>query len=256
MAMSAAKRIGSVLPRSARKAARKLLYYVRHRSLSEHDVFLASYPKSGNTWLKYMLAELMTGQDVDFRSVEHIVPHVGFHRRAPRLNNAARIIKTHEKFREEYHRAIYIVRDGRDVAVSYYYQWRKHNDGVFRSFLEKFVVGEIDYVGPWQDNVASWLQAKNRHQIEIVRYEDCLTEPLAVMSRVANFIGLNLGEARLAEAIAANSTDSMSRKERGAPSLNVRKGVAGDWLNHFADRDLDLFMGHAGHVLTELGYKV
>lgn len=256
MAMFNARKIAGIVPPRGQFAMRRALNYVRHRGLGHNDVFLASYPRSGNTWLKFMLAELITGHDVDFKSCEYVIPHVGFHHRAVRLPNGSRVIKTHEKFRKEYQRAIYIVRDGRDVAVSYYYLWLRENRGDFQSFLKDFVVGKVDFVGPWHDNVASWLDAKDRSQVLIIKYEDCLAEPREAMRRLSEFIGLKLSSDRLEESIRRNSTEKMRGKEIAGALPNVRKGVAGDWRNHFTDDDLELFLRRAGDMLAHLGYQI
>lgn len=206
--------------------------------------------------MKFMLAELITGHDVDFRSCEYVIPHVGFHHRAVRLPNGSRVIKTHEKFRKEYQKAIYIVRDGRDVAVSYYHLWLRDNRGDFQSFLRDFVVGQVDFVGPWQDNVQSWLNAKDRSQVIVVRYEDCLAEPADTMRKLSEFIGLKPSGHRIEESVKRNSTEKMRAKEGLSTLPNVRKGVVGDWRNHFTGQDLDLFLRHAGDTLSDLGYQI
>lgn len=244
------------MPPRGQLAMRQALNYVRHRGLSQSDVFLASYPRSGNTWLKFMLAELIAGHEVDFKSCEDVIPHVGFHHRAVRLANGTRVIKTHEKFRKEYQRAIYVVRDGRDVAVSYYHLWLRANRGDFQSFLKSFVAGKVDYVGPWRDNVESWLKARDQSQVIVVRYEDCLAEPVDAMRRLADFIGVRLNNDQLEESIRRNSTEKMRGKEVASSLPNVRKGVAGDWRNHFTDNDLKLFLRGAGDMLAYLGYQV
>jgi hypothetical protein len=87
------------------------------------DVFLTSYPRSGNTWTRFLVGNLAhTEEAVTFLNVERLVPDMNKHgdyylRHLPR----PRILKSHEVFDPRYKRVIYIVRDPRDVAVSNYH---------------------------------------------------------------------------------------------------------------------------------------
>ena len=90
------------------------------------DIFLVSYPKSGNTWLRFLLAyclfDIEPGR-VNFHNIENFIPDMYVN--WPNRNLARpRIIKSHEKFTKNYPRVIYLYRDGRDVMVSYYYHSR------------------------------------------------------------------------------------------------------------------------------------
>lgn len=122
---------------------------------------LASYPRSGNSWTKLMLAELLVGSaKIDGRSKEWFVPMVGQHRGAPGvLPNGGRLIKTHEPYNKAYARAIYLVRDVRDVVVSFrtLRTMEGFSEESFDDFLSRFAVGAIGGYGTWQEHVASWL---------------------------------------------------------------------------------------------------
>jgi len=79
------------------------LVWVRHRGLSERDVFVASFPKSGTTWLRFMLAQVLSGEEVDFDRAGILIPGVEAHAKAPKvLLDGGRLIQTHESFRSAY----------------------------------------------------------------------------------------------------------------------------------------------------------
>src|ERR1019366_2584136 len=107
---------------------RKILYvinYLLERDVAGRavqvlpdDIFLVSYPKSGNTWTRFLLGNLLNPDEgITFANVERKVPDIYAEskrtlKKAPR----PRLIKSHECFDPRYRRVIYIVRDPRDLA--------------------------------------------------------------------------------------------------------------------------------------------
>lgn len=85
------------------------IVWYRHRAARTNDVFLASYPRSGNTWMRFLLCELISGQTTDFGTVQTVIPYIGLlHQRvAALLPNGGRVFKTHEQYRVEYQRSVY-----------------------------------------------------------------------------------------------------------------------------------------------------
>ena len=76
--------------------------YLDHRGLWPNDVFLASYPRSGSSWMRFLILEMTTG-DASFERIRYEVPYVGWHAAArPLLPDAGRVIKTHEIYRLAY----------------------------------------------------------------------------------------------------------------------------------------------------------
>ena len=127
------------------------------------DVFLVSYPRSGNTWTRFLLGNLLY-QNRSGHVFQHRVQDPG-NLFQPRSIHAAlrrpRMLKSHECFQPHYPRVIYIVRDPRDVAVSFYHHNVKArnipDDYPMASFVPRFIAGEFDRkFGSWRDNVLSW----------------------------------------------------------------------------------------------------
>ena len=249
-----------------------LLAY-RHRGVGEADAFLLSYPRSGNTWLRLMLASLAQATSAaTFDNVRFIVPEVGGQGGAPGLlPGGGRIIKSHERgraaFRVRCTPAVYIVRDGRDVCVSYYF-WslrRGWYEGELSSFLERFLAGDVGPYGAWQDHPASWLEdPEAAARITVVRYEDCLAAPEETLARVTARLGIDAGPELIAETVAEHSFERMQsmekqstwllRKSEGSNIPVVRGGRSGGWRESFSDRDADRFTAEAGEALQRFGY--
>jgi hypothetical protein len=93
----------------------------------EDAVFLVSFPKSGNTWSRFLIGNLTHPEEpVTFANVDRIVPDIyGTAANDIRAMPPPRVFKSHEAFDPRYRRVIYIVRDPRDVAVSSYHFARK-----------------------------------------------------------------------------------------------------------------------------------
>jgi hypothetical protein len=265
--------VRSRLPRLRHQRAVRLLPVVyRHTRVSRTDAFLVSYPKSGNTWLKFMFTYLLSGREPDFDSDATVIAEVGSHRRAPGvLPRGGRLIKSHEPYagpqKRLYHKAIYLVRDGRDVAVSYYYTLIRRGmyEGSFGQFLSFFLGRGVDGYGPWHEHVESWLAspARERGSLLVVRYEDFLKEPVPNLSAVMEFLGLPVATAQAVEAVRLNSAKRMRERERRSQYhekqarsdiMFVRRAGSGDWARTFTAEDEERFEQVTGDLLRRLGY--
>src|SRR5580700_8787152 len=120
------------LPGAVRRAARRKLIdpIVTHftgllplRAATAEDIFICGYPKSGNTWFQYLVSAVVYGASAEFATntlVNSLVTDVYF-RDYFRRYGPRSYFKTHELPRPEYRRIVYLLRDGRDVMVSYYH---------------------------------------------------------------------------------------------------------------------------------------
>ena len=230
----------------------------------QDDIYLVSYPRSGNTWARFLLANLIRPADVQvtFQSVAHILPDIHTDREQIERLSRPRFIKSHAPLEPRYPRSIYLVRDGRDVYVSYYHYQR-----------EKLPAGTTlaDYVPmdhwpcSWGQHVLSWLDADlPEDRFLWVRYEQLYQQPERELHRMAAFAGLDVTEAQVQEAIRNSTFDSMRQIEEtsGHPRADhfsgrfVRSGQAGGWQAHFGPREREAFkaLEAENEVLVRLGY--
>ena len=213
------------------------------------DVFLVSYPRSGNTWSRFLIGNLVYPQErLTFANVESRVPEIYLFpdhvlRRLPR----PRILKSHEYLDPRYPTVIYIIRDPRDVAVSVYHYTIKRRglpDGYpMNEFIPRFLAGEffVDF-GTWEENVMSWYATKKANRSFLwLRYEDMLAHPEQELAKVARLLELPANPEALTRAVQYSSASEMRNLEKQQSHLwrltqetrqdkpFVRAATAGSW---------------------------
>lgn len=251
----------------ARTPLRAPLVWWRHRGLNSSDMFFAAYPKSGTTWARFVLFEMLSGKASGFKATNQQMPGVGMHHNALRLlPNGGRLVATHEYFRKQYHRSIYMVRDARDVllsefaflsALEYYNQDQN-------SFVNTFLYTVVSAYGPWHKNVTSWLDSPiaNNGNMMLVRYEDLRKDPVPLFAQMADFLGATVSEQKITEAVENNSIQNMRKKEDKEPvraSIKgrfVRDGKVRGWVSKLTPEQVALIDKVAGPTLQRLGYPL
>ncbi|WNG40466.1 sulfotransferase domain-containing protein [Archangium violaceum] len=211
------------------------------------DVFIVTYPKSGTTWMQMIAWQLKSGGSLDFRHIEDVVPFIDRCGPAelPRLEalESPRFFKSHLPYEDvpTGARYIYVVRNLKDVAVSYYYHHLLMED--FRGGLDVFVkmlVNRRTNGGSWARHVLSWLEHRNAPNVLFLSYEEMQADLPGTIRRVAQFSGIALDEERLPLLVEQCSVAFMKKLEaRFDPRLSrrgnfVRKGETGEGL-----RELD-----------------
>jgi hypothetical protein len=153
-------------------------------------VWVCSYPRSGNTFLRIVLKQVYGVRTSVIYDVDGVAERVGrdlvgYTDRAGTLTamraaSEAHFVKTHrqrDNAVDEADRAIYLVRDGRDAVVSWARMLSEHDSGRFETEM-RTLINRQDPVGTgaWGHNVLSWLQPPARHRV-LLRYDDLVAQP-------------------------------------------------------------------------------
>jgi len=248
----------------------------REITIFPDDTFLTSYPRSGNTWTRFLVGNLIHPHaPVTFLNIEKIVPDMyktadWVLRRLPR----PRVLKSHEAFDPRYRKVIYIVRDPRDVAVSNY-----HWEMKLRSIPEGYPIAQFVprwmepqfwlRVGSWADHVNSWLATREgKPNFLLVRYEDLKKDQRAELRRIAALLGIEPTAELLDHAVKESSAERMSEMEstQGAKWVAthhtrqdkpfVRKAGTGGWLSALPSDTVAYIESHWGSLMRRLGYEL
>jgi hypothetical protein len=269
--------------KAARSKIRVPFVWSRHLGLKPQDMFQASYPRSGSTWLRFMLFQILRGEEAGFGKIEKVIPEIEAHRGVPPLlPGGGRLIKTHEQYRKDYSRAVFLVRDVRDVFLSCYVRAVEAglaqlvSKGDMDSFLLNFLNGTALQQGSWQQHTRSWLEsalAKNGN-LMVVRYEDLRRSPEQVLGQLLSFLGVTPDVQVIRKAIENNSLQQMRAKEDKARQIGeqssllgchnstgedgrfVRRGAVGGWREKLTDAQVKLIDQYAGDVLATLRYEL
>jgi hypothetical protein len=195
---------------------------MRHTGIRENDLFIVSYPRSGTTWLRFLLFELLTGEPAEFVPVNESIPYVGRHRRAPDLlPRGGNVIQTHETFLHGVRSAIYLVRDPRSVVLSEY-RWQLRTglfEGSFESFFDAFISGRANPYGRWDRHVETWTSSNiaASGRLHVVRFGDLRADTVAQLDRILDFLGLQRPTPVVKSVVANNGLTEMQMKEERAP---------------------------------------
>jgi hypothetical protein len=187
----------------------------------------------------------------------------------------------HELFSGADERVSVVLRDGRDLMVSFYYhhlfynEWNHHPSVDrqrahlgFKDFddIRRNLPNFIEYVNcvwgkrwnhfTWAEFVESWLD--NVPDSHIVKYEDLLVNPLETMERALKAVGeTEIDMVRLSEIVDKYRFEKLAGRKAGQENKSsfVRKGVSGDWVNYFTREAREVFDQYAGDALIRCGYE-
>lgn len=287
---SARSQLSPLLARLGRKAFSHLRYRKQLRQCQQgfqqygsryphKTLFVAGLPKSGTSWMESMLASYPGFHHIMLpEAVSYELAHGGSHDfQLPndlqsRLDGALAVLKLHvkgtahnaEQLRQAGFPYLIMYRDLRDVAVSHYFYVRRtpwHPEYEVYSDLD--VEDGLIHFGKtllpaFDDWVRSWHREREKDQSLIVRYEDLLDDTESVFSSVASLYGLDDSKQRVRKIVEAHSFENVSGgREKGNQSEEsfYRKGVSGDWKNHFTDCVERVFKEEAGEFWVDHGYE-
>jgi len=207
-------------------------------------VWIASYPKSGNTWFRFMLYAALYGPPQRSTDVSSKIQDL--HRKMPTdLDpDGPLYIKTHYELTDQHPqldetcKAIHIIRNPRDVllsALNYHklsgtksrFQSKKHYSKLFINHGGDPYWKELGY-GTWASHARSW-QNTTRFPVLPLRYEELKADPHAQLIKALDFLGINKSEDEINRAITASSFDFMRdleiREKNASNSNNQPSGL-------------------------------
>ena len=143
---------------------------------------------------------------------------------------------------------IVIYRDGRDVVVSDSFFTRDYGGQTF-SFENA--------VRAWRKDMEAQFRYAEIHAIHACSYESLLSDGRDVVRRLLDYLGLTYDDALVTRLLDHSSFRYYTGRDPGQENRKrfYRKGIAGDWKNHFNEENKRIFKEIAGDLLIQLGYE-
>ena len=226
---------------SLNKWSRKRLVFLK-KLILRNNVALASYPRSGNTWLSKLL-EALSGQQAGSIYRDQVFPRPA----------TGIVIKTHKCDGQRYNRIVHLVRNPFDAISS-------HFDYMRRYFPERALDWEQHVAAQtpeWKRHTTYWMQ-QAKPSIT-VRYEDLSAEPLVELKKLARFLELNVDEGEIEQAVEACRIDRLreASSKRGEDAAGFfRKGGSGHGIGRYSADEVASIAAELGELMGKFGYEV
>lgn len=222
-------------------------------------VWIASYPRSGNTFLRIILRDVFEIETYSiYDETEETCPVVSsssgqagddhdpsvgraFDWKSHAERRELDLVKTHHPPFDS-GRAIYLIRDGRQSIASYYHYLRDiaHED----VSLVDVIAGFANF-GSWGDHARAW-SPRSRPETMLIRFEELVADPVSHLPRLAEFLGVQPRNGRI---------PTFEDLHRIAPKF-FRSGRTDSWESLFSPDDLALIEALHGDVFAEYDYPL
>ena len=274
-------------------------------------IWLASYPKSGNTWVRLFLKsyflkqgekfslegsvldtfkptgfpdeKVMEDLKIDYHRFEQIVKSWEPMQDYINLNNKTNFLKTHNamctinsyKFTTNKNTkgAIYIVRDPRDVLVSFAHHFGLNYEETFTQLTSS---NSYEYptssgksykktiMGKWSDHYNSWKNYKSC-KILIIKYEDMILNEHETFKKIINYMNevdnTEFNEEKFKKALNQSQFNELQKlektegfTEKGKGGIFFRNGKIGAWKNEISVDLINKIEKVFYKEMKELGY--
>lgn len=242
-------------------------------------VAVVGYPKSGNTLMTGLLGDVLDSPVVGYKTAAPLaiegLNRSGYYRvtqlhlKPTNVASNCAIDNGWDFYAPMYkgERIVHIVRDARDVAVSVKYYFDQES---IEKVLELMHIGKFPLakVGSWKKYIENWLKIESLLSRYVrVRYEDLMADRRGTVEKVLESLELkpergvdidqiiaNRGIEKRREYMKEHGDDYMYGK--GGQLKLLRKGIVGDWKNHFTITDLAKAIDYFGDTMLLLGYTL
>lgn len=224
---------------------------------------LVSFPKSGNTWVRFLLANALKRNvncSINYKNINHYTPAGTLQGYDANLltSNAPCFLKAHQTFNItkewsfKFDKVIYIVRDPLDMLWSYYHFINAQKPDRYRS-LGGFTHDYDRYCGHWGHHVISWVDNDQGKDILLVKYEELKKRPECILKRILAFSNIPVADARINHAVESSCFQNMKTFEGGRAFMKakdeaynfVRSAVAGEGRLMIPDKCARIFFSHS-----------
>ncbi len=247
-------------------------------SIRPSDVFIVSFPKSGTTWLTFLISNILKKGSRDLitlRNTVNVIPDVNklYLKKKGHLEGASgdfsalpnpRLFRVHSPYDPKLPNVLYLLRDPRATMLSYWH-YERLAKGSFDLSLKDFLNLDNHWPCSWDQHVLGWLSANQNQRILIIKYEALHTDTAGVLRHVLNFCNIHYDERSLGRAIEASTFERMryleetygnaERRNHGGEHF-IRQGQPDGWKDELDRESLKIVEERYGSVMRSCGYDL
>jgi hypothetical protein len=260
---------------------RLTLYPVRYRT-SLTNAFVCTVHKAGSQWIKSIIFDSqvykysgLKPQDIRSYGVEEKnYPNTKYNKPFPKHRILVPLFIEYDNFQSipktDDYRAFFVMRDPRDIVVSYYFSMRDSHTPMGDILKKRAILKSLDVKQGLQwtieylfnyglfDALKSWKKAQEADpKIMVVTYEDLVgDEQLDYFRKVFAHCDIAIPDSVLVNVLKKYSFAEMRKTDwRINQTSHYRKGRPGDWQNHFHRDHIAFFQKIAGDLIEYLDYS-
>lgn len=238
---------------------------------SHDDLYLVSFPKSGSMWLSFLMANINALQSSSLNKITHFnienwITDIHYTRNVSESLKFRfpfyRIFKSHSKFNPYYRSVIYLIRDPRDVMISYHKFLLQLNS--YSGSLSDLIRDKKYGIREWAEHLDSWWNLKSTtSSIQFVRYEDMKDNSFKILDDLySKSLGLNINPEIIRQAITESNFEKLKNEEKDyylnrnidKNFVHFRKGKSNEWGKSLSESDLKYINKHASKYMKLFSY--
>jgi hypothetical protein len=220
-------------------AADRGLYILLRKKNGPRRVALASFPRSGSTWVRHLLEGATGEQTGSLYREDKVLPRGG----------RGIVVKTHGLDSCRFTHAVHLVRNPLD-AIESYFRWTQDRSSTGPAPWEEFAWQNANY---WKLHTRHWLHSPGH--LHTIRYEDLHGNPSGVLQSLCRWLGYDLDRSRIDSAVEASQIEKLRKVDSEYGPKFFRRGGVGASYDRYSPELRSRIVGSLRPLLKRLDYR-
>ena len=255
--------IHPVVPDTLEIKVRRYGQIVHSRHLRASDRLLLSYPKSGSTWLRTMIAHLQSRGSATASDLAAWLPPLHMASSSPLAT--PRIVRSHDAINTPYFnkagQILVLVRDPRALVVSYAkHESRRGRAVTIAQSVDQLLGNGFNGLGSWVEHTRTLLAVADDRSVSWVRYEDLRKDTFSELTNITNYLGIRVSCDEVQQAVEFSLPENMRLDRRnagvdaGEGGSDVREAHVEQWRKECPLAQQERIVNAAGGLMEKLNY--